>query len=72
MGPVVGQELEIVGSHGMAASAYPELLALVESGRVPASQLVTDRISLREAPGRLSALNDFTELGVTVIDRFRD
>ncbi len=70
MGPVVSQELEIVGSHGMAASAYSELLALVESGRVQAARLVSDRISLHEAPARLAALNDFAELGVTVIDRF--
>lgn len=70
MGPVVGQELEIVGSHGMAASGYPDLLQLVASGRVEAARLVTDRISLDEAPSRLAAMSEFSELGVTVIDRF--
>src|SRR5690606_38859979 len=70
IGPVVVQELEIVGSHGMAASGYHELLKLVASGRVPASRLVTERISLEEAPARLSALDDSAAIGVTVIDRF--
>lgn len=70
MGPVVAWELEIVGSHGMAAGAYPELLDLVATGRIPANRLVTDRISLDEAPPRLAALDEFRELGVTVIDQF--
>jgi alcohol dehydrogenase len=68
MGPVISWELEIVGSHGMAAIAFPELLELVTSGRVPIAQLVTRRISLDEAPACLAALNDFSELGVTVIE----
>ena len=29
---VIARELELLGSHGMAARAYPELLALVEPG----------------------------------------
>ena len=38
---VIARELELLGSHGMAARAYPELLALVEAGRLRPGDLVT-------------------------------
>ena len=31
---VIARELEILGSHGMAAHDYPEMLALVAAGRL--------------------------------------
>ena len=49
---VIARELELLGSHGMAARAYPELLALVESGRLRPGDLVTREIGLDDAPGR--------------------
>jgi alcohol dehydrogenase len=55
---VIGQELEIVGSHGMAAHAYPELLAAVSSGRLRPERLVTRRIGLDEIPAALVAMGD--------------
>ena len=52
---VIARELELLGSHGMAAHAYPELLALVESGRLRPGDLVTREIGLDEAPAALAA-----------------
>ena len=34
MGLVISRELELLGSHGMAAHAYPEMLGLVQAGRL--------------------------------------
>jgi alcohol dehydrogenase len=64
---VIGRELEILGSHGMAAHAYPEMLALVASGRLPAGRLVTRRIGLDEVPVALPSMGLEPARGVTVI-----
>jgi D-arabinose 1-dehydrogenase-like Zn-dependent alcohol dehydrogenase len=63
---VIGRELELLGSHGMAASAYPELLALVEAGRLRPGDLVTREIGLDAVPAALAAMGEGSP-GVTVI-----
>ena len=67
MGLVIARELEILGAHGMAAHAYPELLALVEAGRLDPGSLVTARIGLDETPKALTAMSTASPRGVTVI-----
>ena len=57
LGRVVAQELRVLGSHGLAAASYPDLLALVASGRVDPGLLVRDVIDLDAACGRLVALD---------------
>jgi len=64
---VIARELELLGSHGMAAHAYPAMLALVESGRLRPDRLVTARIGLEEAPAALAAMTDASPAGITVI-----
>ena len=49
MDRVVAQELEIYGSHGMAAHDYPALLDLVRSGRVDPQRLVGRVVGLDRA-----------------------
>jgi alcohol dehydrogenase len=56
MGRVLGDELQLLGSHGMPASDYPELLARVADGTLDPSRLLRDRIGLSEAGPRLAAL----------------
>jgi alcohol dehydrogenase len=52
----------------MAAHAYPEMLALVASGRLRPGELVAARIGLGEAPAALAAMGDGgAPAGVTVI-----
>jgi threonine dehydrogenase-like Zn-dependent dehydrogenase len=63
---VISRELELLGSHGMAASAYPEMLALVEGGRLRPGDLVTREIGLDEVPEALPAMGSGGS-GVTVI-----
>lgn len=68
MSRVIALELELLGSHGMAAHDYPGLLALVESGRLRPDLLVTRRISLDEAGGALEAMGEpGYPAGVTVV-----
>jgi D-arabinose 1-dehydrogenase-like Zn-dependent alcohol dehydrogenase len=64
---VIGRELELLGSHGMAAHAYPEMLALVQTGRLLPGQLVSSRISLEQAPQALVAMSEASPAGITVI-----
>jgi alcohol dehydrogenase len=68
MGPLVTSELEIVGSHGMAAHSYPQLLGLVASGRLRPDLLVTREIGLDESA---QALRDVGSTpGITVVTSF--
>jgi D-arabinose 1-dehydrogenase-like Zn-dependent alcohol dehydrogenase len=64
---VIGRELELLGAHGMAAHAYPEMLGLVTAGRLRPDRLVTSRIGLSEAPAALVAMSDASPVGITVI-----
>jgi alcohol dehydrogenase len=68
MGRVLARELEIVGSHGMAAHAYPELLALVVAGRLRPDLLVTRELGLADAADAL--VNVGVQPGIAVITSF--
>lgn len=67
---VIGRELEIYGSHGLAAADYRPLLELVIAGKIPAREMVRRTISLDEAPNALAEIGQFGSPGITVIDRF--
>ena len=56
MGRVLGHELQLLGSHGMPVSDYPEMLARVVDGTLDPGRLLRDRIGLAEAGPRLAAL----------------
>ena len=64
---VIGRELALLGSHGMAAHAYPAMLGLVQAGRLRPERLVSSRIGLDEAPRALAAMSDASPVGITVI-----
>jgi alcohol dehydrogenase len=70
MGKVIAHELEIFGSHGMQAHAYPELLDMIAAGKLPIEKLVGRRIALDEAGAALANLASAPGRGITVIDRF--
>jgi alcohol dehydrogenase len=56
MDAVIAGELEIMGSHGMAAREYPSMLGAVASGDFRPIELVGRRITLDEVPEALAAL----------------
>ncbi|MFJ2603659.1 zinc-dependent alcohol dehydrogenase family protein [Streptomyces sp. NPDC087425] len=64
----IALELELLGSHGMAAHAYPPMLELVRAGVLRPDRLVTSKIPLAETPAALSALGTARGAGVTVIE----
>ncbi len=64
---LIGQELQWLGSHGMPAHAYPEMLALVAEGNLDPAALITRTITLEETPTALAALTEGTPAGVTII-----
>jgi D-arabinose 1-dehydrogenase-like Zn-dependent alcohol dehydrogenase len=68
MARVIAYELELVGSHGMAAHAYDEMLGLVDSGRLRPDLLVTRELPLEEAGAALMAMDQPQPIGgVTVV-----
>ncbi|MFD1663589.1 zinc-dependent alcohol dehydrogenase family protein [Streptomyces caeni] len=68
MAPVIALELEIIGSHGMAAHTYPPLLDMVRSGALRPELLVTSAIPLDAAPEALAAMGKAPGRGVTVVE----
>ncbi len=69
MARVIAWELEIIGSHGMPAHRYRELLKLIRDGVLSPEQLITRQIGLEEVPGALAAMGEFASAGITVVDR---
>jgi len=68
---VIGWELDVLGSHGMAAADYPEMLALIEQGRLQPQRLVERTIGLDEAATLLPGFDRATVAGMTMIDPAR-
>jgi threonine dehydrogenase-like Zn-dependent dehydrogenase len=65
---VVARELQVLGSHGMAAHTYPELLGLITAGRLRPQALVTRELALDEAGAALAAVGRAP--GIAVVTRF--
>jgi alcohol dehydrogenase len=70
MAKVIGQELEILGSHGMQAHRYDAMLAMVETGKLSPDKLVGKKISLEESIAALTSMDRFEGVGATVVTRF--
>jgi alcohol dehydrogenase len=70
MSKVIANELEILGSHGMQAYRYEEMLAMIKSGKLVPEKLIGKTISLEESIEALMKMDQFEGTGVTVITRF--
>lgn len=70
MGRVLSDELEIIGSHGMQAHKYPEMLQLIVDKKMRPDLLVEQTISLQAAAVELPNMDNFSHKGVLVIDSF--
>ena len=64
---VVARELEILGSHGMPAHAYRELLPMVETGALRPAELITGELALPAAPAALAAMAGGAPPGIQII-----
>jgi len=70
MDQVVANELEILGSHGMQAYRYPQMMEMIRSGKLSPEKLVGKRITLEESLDELENMNNFVGTGVTIINEF--
>lgn len=67
---VMGHELEIIGSHGMQAHRYPEMMALIATGALTPSRLIHETISLERSIDALAHFERYERAGITVITDF--
>ncbi len=67
---VIANELEIVGSHGMQAHKYPNMMDMILNGKLKPELLVENTISLNDVPNALPNMNNFTSKGIQVINQF--
>lgn len=68
MARVIAWELDLLGSHGMAAVDYPGMLALIESGALRPDRLIERVVDLKEAARMLPTFDRATPAGMTLID----
>ena len=63
-------ELRMIGSFGMQAARFPEMLRMVEAGRLHPELLLNETVALEEAGPVLYAMSDYDTVGMSVITEF--
>ena len=66
---VIARELEIYGSHGMAARDYPAMLRMVADGTLRPGLLIGEVIELGQVGRALAAMDEPRVAGMTVAAR---
>lgn len=69
MDRIIAKELQVLGSHGMQAYAYTDMLRMIERGFLAPHKLIGKRITLDDAADALMNMDSFTGTGITVIDQ---
>lgn len=64
---VIRDELEVLGVHGLSASRFDEIFALMATGRLDPAALITQRLTLGDIPQALPAMGGFSQPGVSVV-----
>jgi alcohol dehydrogenase len=67
MARVIGWELEILGSHGMAAVDYPKMLQMIAEGKLNPERFIKRSITLEEAITALPEMATAIQDGITII-----
>jgi len=67
---VTFRELSVIGSFGMQAARYPEMLQLIESGDLNPSRLVGEEIALEQAGEVLASMGGYETVAMSVITQF--
>lgn len=68
MARAIAWELDLLGSHGMAAVDYPDMLTLIGRGVLRPHELIERVVGLEEAARLLPHLDTATPAGMTMID----
>jgi D-arabinose 1-dehydrogenase-like Zn-dependent alcohol dehydrogenase len=71
MARVIAWELDVLGSHGMAAADYPSMMALIEAGSLRPQELIERTIGLEDAAAILPGFDQAKVAGMTMIDPTR-
>jgi D-arabinose 1-dehydrogenase-like Zn-dependent alcohol dehydrogenase len=71
MARVIGWELDVLGSHGMAAADYPAMMALITDGTLQPQRLIEHTVGLAEAAALLPVFDRATVAGMTMVDPAR-
>ena len=71
MARVIGWELDLLGSHGMAAVDYPPMMALIEQGSLQPQRLIRRTIGLDAAAEMLPGFDRAALAGMTMVDPAR-
>lgn len=64
---LTGRELEIRGSMGMQARCYPEMLRMIESGRIKPQSLVSEEVPMEEISRVLEDMSTYNTIGYSVM-----
>jgi alcohol dehydrogenase len=67
---IVANELEILGSHGIQAYRYEQLMPMIVAGSLQPEKLIGRTVNLDQAAEALVKMSKFSETGVTVITEF--
>jgi len=67
MGLVIGSELELYGSHGIAAASYGEVFELIQRRGIPLEHIIGPRLGLDAVPQQLAAVGQFSGVGISLI-----
>lgn len=68
MNRIVGWELTILGSHGIASHSFPEVFRLIESKGIEVESIVSPPLSLASAAQALEKMGSFAHQGITLVD----
>jgi alcohol dehydrogenase len=68
MAQVIAQELQVIGSHGMQAWRYDEMLAMILAGKLRPDRLLGETLSLAAAIPVLTAMDRQPPDGIAIID----
>ena len=64
---VIRDELEVSGVHGLSASRFGEVFALMQQGRLDPAALITRELTLADLTEALPAMGRFQQPGVSVV-----
>lgn len=70
MNDVIGRELTVLGTHGMAGHRIPDLLAMIVAGILRPIELLGQEITLDDVPTAFAEMRAFTSSGVSVVTAF--
>ena len=70
MDQIVANELEILGSHGIQAHKFDDILRMISSGKLQPKKLIGKMITLEDSLQALVEMDNFDHMGVTVINQF--